>query len=226
MDMDNCEHPDSTSTAFSNSLGSLGTVEFVVANTIGVTSNLDRDVKTHHRVEFDQWSRQLNKDDPNQTKLVDFVARKIQSSPCLMQSYPGNHERLHELQNENATTQDLIIDVGFALSLVERPGFLRFMDKTDSKLSMISRRTLSRTTIPALYNKMNESLKQFCSSSEYISLTLDIWASKRMRPFLSITVTDNSSNNIKTFGDRIILGFEQYFSMNGDDTTDGSRNER
>lgn len=157
----------------------------VVTDTIGVTSNLNRHVKTRHRVEFDQWSKQLSEGDANQPKLVDYVTKKNQSSPCLKRSYRANHERQKELQN--AIVQDLIIDLGLPLSLVERPGFLQFMNTVDSKFSVISRRTLGRTTIPNLYNKMNESLKQFCSSAEFISLTLDIWTDRRMRPFFSIT---------------------------------------
>ena len=55
----------------------------VVLDSIGVTSNVNRHVKIHHRVEFDQWTKQLSEVDPNQPKLIDFVSKKNQSSSCL-----------------------------------------------------------------------------------------------------------------------------------------------
>ena len=157
----------------------------VVLDNLGVTSNINRHVKTHHKTEFDHWSKQLNESNQSQPKLDDFFSNKNQPSSCLKRSYPSDHQRQQQLQN--AIVHDLIIDLGLPLSLVESPEFLRFMNTIDSKFSVISRRNLSRKTIPILYNKMNDSLKQFCSTAEFISLTLDIWTDRRMRPFFSIT---------------------------------------
>ncbi|CAF3300822.1 unnamed protein product [Rotaria socialis] len=101
------------------------------------------------------------------------------------QSYPAGHQRQQQLHD--AIVQNLMIELGLPLSLVERPEFIKFISAVAPKFSITSRRTLRRTTIPNLYNKMNDLLKQFCSTAQYISLTLDIWSDRRARSFFSIT---------------------------------------
>jgi hypothetical protein len=61
------------------------------------------------------------------------------------------------------------------------------MDLFDPKFTITSRRTLSRSTIPHLYNNMNKELKRFCDEVEFISLTLDIWTDRRVRAFYAMT---------------------------------------
>jgi hypothetical protein len=61
------------------------------------------------------------------------------------------------------------------------------MNTVDPKFTITSRRTLSRTTIPHLYNAMNDELKKFCNQSQFISLTLDIWTDRRLRAFFAMT---------------------------------------
>lgn len=99
-------------------------------------------------------------------------------------SYHANHPRQVELSQ--AVVVNLIIDLGLPLSLVERESFRSFMNLVDPKFSITSRRTLSRSTIPRLYNNMNKELKKFCDEIEFISLTLDIWTDRRMRAFFSM----------------------------------------
>ena len=62
------------------------------------------------------------------------------------------------------------------------------MNLVDPKFTITSRRTLSRSTVPRLYNNMNKELKRFCDHQvEFISLTLDIWTDRRMRAFYAMT---------------------------------------
>ena len=61
------------------------------------------------------------------------------------------------------------------------------MNLVDPKFTITSRRTLSRSIVPRLYNNMNKELKRFCDQVEFISLTLDIWTDRRMRAFYAMT---------------------------------------
>ncbi len=89
----------------------------------------------------------------------------------------SNHPRQIEL--EKSIIEDLIIELGLPLSLIERPGFIKFMTHGDPRFTMVSRRTLTRTTIPILHSKMMDGLKSFCSLVKCISLTLDLWSDRR-----------------------------------------------
>mgnify|MGYP006892817860 FL=1 len=80
-----------------------------------------------------------------------------------------------------------IIELGLPLSLVKRPAFVEFMSKVGPKFSVTSRRPLSRSIIPQLFNNMNEKLKEICDDAKFISLTLDIWTDRRMRAFYAMT---------------------------------------
>ncbi|CAF2083855.1 unnamed protein product [Rotaria magnacalcarata] len=189
----------------------------VVHDNIGVTPNRNR-----HKTEYDEWSNKSKKLERQQPKLRDFIAKKTSLPSSSKTSYPIGHQREKELHD--AIVQNLIIELGLPLSLVERPAFIKFMSSVNPKFSITSRRTLRRTTIPSLYHKMNDLLKEFCSTAEYISLTLDIWSDRGARSFfnkLCRIVTDNASNNIKAFEDLIIPGFDSYF-YGDDENNNGS----
>ncbi len=156
----------------------------IVHDNIGVTSNVNRHVKTHHQTEYTEWLNKLNSLDQQQPKLLDFVNKNSLPSSS-KQLYPAGHQRQQAFHD--AIVQDLIVRLGLPLSLVERPEFIKFMSTVDPKFKITSRHTLRRDTIPTLYCKMNDLLKQFCSTAQYISLTLDIWTDRRARSFFSIT---------------------------------------
>ena len=86
-----------------------------------------------------------------------------------------------------AIVNDLIIKLGLPLSILERPAFINFMKTIHPQFIMTSRRTLSRTTIPSLYEKMQDQLKAFCSTATFLSLTVDIWSDRRLRSFFAAT---------------------------------------
>ncbi|CAF4570144.1 unnamed protein product, partial [Didymodactylos carnosus] len=90
--------------------------------------------------------------------------------------YGPSHPKQIELTD--SIIQDLIIDLGLPLSLVERPAFIRFMKKADPKYAVTSRRTITRQMIPDLYDKMRKGLQEFCNTAQFISLTLDIWTDR------------------------------------------------
>ncbi|CAF1205489.1 unnamed protein product [Didymodactylos carnosus] len=99
--------------------------------------------------------------------------------------YGLSHPRQIELNN--MIINDLIIDLGLPLSIVERPAFLRAISKVDFKFHVQSRRSICRESIPAVYDKIIGELKTICTTAKFISLTLDIWTDRRMRPFYAVT---------------------------------------
>ncbi|CAF4150410.1 unnamed protein product [Rotaria magnacalcarata] len=131
--------------------------EETVLDNIGVTSNVNRHVKRNHQTAYNEWFQKLKQSEQQQPKLLDFISKKGRVSSPSKQLYPPGHQRQQQLHD--AIVQNLIIEAGLPLS----------------------------TTIPCLYRKMNDMLKQFCATAEYISLTLDIWTDRRTRSFFSIT---------------------------------------
>ncbi|CAF1330175.1 unnamed protein product [Didymodactylos carnosus] len=166
----------------------------------------------------DEERNQLKDELMQDTKMVQAKVSRL-AFQRKTEYKEANKQRRHEI--ETFIQQATIEAIG-----QKRPTFVKFMNTVDPKFSIMSRRTLSRKTIPTLYTKMNDLLKQFCSTAEYISLTLDIWTNRRTHPFLSVTdksskiVTDNASKNIKAFENLIIPGFESYFTDDDENKTD------
>ena len=101
--------------------------------------------------------------------------------------YTTTHPRQIELFQ--LIVENLIIDLGLPLSTVESEEFIKFMNLVDPKFTIFSRRMLIRTIIPRFFDSMNDSLKQFCSQSQFISLTLDIWTDPCLRAFFAMAST-------------------------------------
>jgi len=155
----------------------------------GVTSNINRHVKCQHGKEYQEWLTQLKQFDNKDQKKISSIFIKnnetTKTSSFSKSLYNNNHPR--QIQLSQSVVQNLIIDLGLPLSIVERQSFIKFMNIIDPKFTMTSRRTLSRTTVPSLYNAMNDELKKFCNQSQFISLTLDIWSDRRLRSFFAMT---------------------------------------
>jgi hypothetical protein len=61
------------------------------------------------------------------------------------QKYGARNHR--QLELAQMIVQDLIIDLGLPLSIVEHPAFLRAMNTIDPRFTVLSRRTLCRESL-------------------------------------------------------------------------------
>ena len=150
-----------------------------IRGTQGVTSNYNRHIKEFHTHQYKIWREQMqNTSSLSQKKITDSViVRKVKHAGAPNSKFSSNHPRQIEL--EKTIIEDLIIELGLPLSLVERPSFIKFLVHVEPRFSMISRRSLTRTTIPNLYSKMMNGLNSFCSLANCLSLTLDLWSDRR-----------------------------------------------
>ena len=159
-----------------------------VFDKLGVTSNFTRHVRECHKKEFDIWVHELNESKSiSLDKSVNKITTHFPKTSRTPQhsKYSSNHPRQIELSS--GVVNDLIIKLGLPISIVERPAFINFMKTVDPKFSLTSRRTLSRTTIPLLYEKMHNQLKMFCSTATFLSLALDVWSDRKLRSFFAVT---------------------------------------
>ncbi|CAF4615388.1 unnamed protein product [Rotaria socialis] len=111
---------------------------------------------------------------------------------------------------QKSIVENLIIEFGLPLSLIERSGFITFMYNVDPKFSTISRRTLTRTIFPHLYTKMLHGLKSFYSMATFISLTLDLWTDRRQRVFFALTGHSIINSEFKSY----VLSFQPIYGKN------------
>jgi hypothetical protein len=134
-----------------------------------VTSNFTRHARECHKEAFDIWTRELNElKSVSSTKSLNKITNHFPKTSRESQhsKYNINHPRQVELSM--SVVNNLIIKLGLPLSIVERPAFIDFIGTVDPKFSLTSRRTVSRTIIPSLYEKMREQLHTFCSKATFL----------------------------------------------------------
>ncbi|CAF4794062.1 unnamed protein product [Rotaria sp. Silwood2] len=123
-------------------------------------------------------------------KITDTITVQKVKYYSSSSTYSNIHP--HQVELQKSIVENLIIELGLPLSLIERPAFINFMSHVDPRFSTISRRTLTRTILPNLYTKMLDGLKSFSSIATSISLTLDLWTDRRQRAFFALTGINNT----------------------------------
>ena len=109
------------------------------------------------------------------------------------QKYGPNN--LRQLELTQMIVQDLIIDLGLPLSIVDHPAFLRAMNTIDPRFSVLSRRVLCREILPSALEQVMMKVKQACNDAKFVALTLDVWSDRRMRAFIGITMHTITEND-------------------------------
>ncbi len=87
----------------------------------------------------------------------------------------------------NAITIHLAKDM-VPLSIVEKDGFKEMIKTLDPRYVLPSRNYFSRTAIPNLYQKHRAKLEADLATVRHFSATTDLWSSRSMEPYLSLTV--------------------------------------
>ncbi|CAF1341007.1 unnamed protein product [Didymodactylos carnosus] len=100
----------------------------------GVTSNYSRHGQRHHKNEFEQWSTSLKQKNDKQN---DRKQPKIDEAFNRSTKYGSSHPR--QIEITHAIVNDMIIDLGLPLSIIERPAFIRAMNIIDPKYKCTSR---------------------------------------------------------------------------------------
>jgi hypothetical protein len=119
-------------------------------------------VKNQHAGAYQEWLGQINDfNNKDQKKISDLFVKNNEPTrtPSSKSFYKKDHPR--QIQLSQSIVEYLIVDLGLPLSIVEREPFIKFMNTVDPKFTIISRRTLSRSTIPPLFTTMNDELKNF-----------------------------------------------------------------
>lgn len=99
--------------------------------------------------------------------------------------YAATNWRQKELKN--AIVSNLVIGGNLPLSIVETTWFSNFMKIVDPKFAMPSRKQVANTLSQA-YKAKRQALRDKLSSTDNVSLTLDMWSDRRMRSFMAVTV--------------------------------------
>lgn len=71
---------------------------------------------------------------------------------------------------------------------MNNPGFKKLINTLDKRYNLPSRHYFSRVAIPALYDECHDGVAKEVATAQYFATTTDLWSSRTMEPYLSLTV--------------------------------------
>ena len=157
----------------------------VVWHMKNVTSNYNRHLQRKHKTEFEEWTGTVKVKINAGKELKQPTLQETISSPR-SSTYASLHPR--QLELSEMVFENFIIELGLPLSIVEKPAFIRAMAIVDPRFHVPSRRIFTGTYLPKVHDQLTKKLKDICSSTPFLSLSLDAWSDRRMRAYYAVTL--------------------------------------
>ena len=99
--------------------------------------------------------------------------------------YPEDGLRMQQF---NAVLVELISKGMQPLSLVSEPSFRKLVQLLDPLISLPSRFTLTKSLLPYHFNLAVDKLKKELNEVDHVPFTTDLWTSRTMESFMTVTV--------------------------------------
>lgn len=172
----------------------------------GNTSNMTKHIRTRHPIEFAQMQEDTtpvaasHMSDPESERLPGTSTATLQ--PTLMQTIDRTQSYRNDSIKKNQL--DLLLVKMVAkdlqpLSITEDKGFKDFVQGLNPRYKLPSRRELTRTLLPNMYEQEVARISKELENVEDIALTTDIWTSRQTQGFITVTAHFISSDyNVKS----------------------------
>ena len=101
------------------------------------------------------------------------------------QYYHKDHP--NQVNFTKSVMNNLIVQAGLPISLVENEGWLNFQRGVDKQLAPISRFHVTNDLIPAQFRAVKTHLIELLAKVNKLSITCDIWSDRRLRSYIGTT---------------------------------------
>ncbi len=166
----------------------------IVAAPQGNTTNLYNHLKRHHRIQYELAMKDKGATPQNtsrQTTQTSITQTLYGASP-----YPPSSQRHKEITN--AIAYHLAKDMA-PINTVENEGFKAMIKTLDKRYSLPSRNYFSSVALPGLYTQCRMTVEKELQNMQNFAATTDLWSSRTMEPYLSLTVHFITSDfNVKS----------------------------
>lgn len=148
------------------------------------TTNLFNHLKFSHKVVYEKVLKE-QKTPQSASTSATRTQSSIENTLYNATPYPTGSRRHQEITE--AVTFMLAKDM-CPISTVSNPGFKTLVKTLDKRYVLPSRKHFSRVALPALYDKCRAEVEKDVSTAEYFATTTDLWSSRSMEPYISLTV--------------------------------------
>ena len=142
-----------------------------------------RHLKRIHKETYERYLHEVHAPERGALQSsIDFFVSSDQGSTSYGSASPQQKLLLSSLVN------DVIVNCGMPISVVDNPHFRSFLKKMDPKFTPPCRQTVTNSLLPRLKLSKQLKLQEILDSSSDVSLTADIWTDRRMHAFLGVTI--------------------------------------
>ncbi len=157
----------------------------VVLAPLGNTTKLFNHLKFKHRPIYDQLIKKKQKEQRTTPTTSSATQSSIKDTLFSATPYPSSSERHKKITD--AVAHFLAKDM-CPISTVENEGFKKMINTLDKRYALPSRHYFTRVALPALYEKCRAEMANEVSKAEYFATTTDLWSSRTMEPYISLTI--------------------------------------
>ncbi|XP_030016881.1 zinc finger BED domain-containing protein 1-like [Sphaeramia orbicularis] len=151
------------------------------------TTNLFQHLRQRHPKEWEECS-QLRECSVASTSHGKHAAKKQQTLAASFScAVPYDKSGAQWKQMTEAVAVYLGMDM-VPIYTVEKPGFLHMLKVWDPKYHPPSHKYFAEVAIPKLYNETRQALCEKLDTVLFFSTTTDLWSSRSLQPYLSLTV--------------------------------------
>ncbi|KAL3972567.1 protein-disulfide reductase (glutathione) [Sarotherodon galilaeus] len=161
-----------------------------VISKTGNTSNLFHHLKTKHILEYQESQKLRTAQRPNQSsgnKKGDLTRQQTNIFQAFSKGTPYAKPSQRWIDITNAITVYLCKDMVPFLT-VEKSDFKNMVKTLDPRYEVPDRKRFSRTEMPKLFDQVREQVKKELRSIKHYATTTDLWLSRTMEPYISLTV--------------------------------------
>lgn len=154
----------------------------------GNTSSMTKHLRTKHPLEY----AEMREESVPAAAGIPDGQRQAEGTlqPTLLQtiqrteSYKNGSPKKKELDR---LLMSMIVQDLRPLSIVEDKGFKEFVHGLNPRYELPSRRVLTRTHLPALYEEEVQKVRVELEKAKDTLLTIDIWTSRQTKAFITVT---------------------------------------
>ncbi|XP_065831021.1 zinc finger BED domain-containing protein 4-like [Oscarella lobularis] len=138
-------------------------------------------LKSKHLSEYQVVIAEQNAD-----KQAEPASKQPTLPATLKRSVTYDSESFRKRKIDDALIKMIALDLQPA-SVVEDTGFRHLVHTLDPRYQLPSRRSLMRSQLPDLYDKIKANLKERISKVQFCSITTDLWTSRTTESYITVT---------------------------------------
>lgn len=154
------------------------------------TSSMIKHLRTRHPLEYVEMREESEPDTAASQRSAAAATSSVTVQPTLVETIDRSQSYKKDSAKKKELDRLLMIMIAQdlrPLCITESKGFKRFVRGLNPRYELPSRRELTRTLLPSLYDEEVCKVQEEVEKADYIALTTDIWTSRQTKGYITVT---------------------------------------